>query len=180
MAGLKSFLVAAPIAAFCALGGELVCGAAAVAGVSLSSQPLLKSIDQQVTACSGGDSKACASIAGGAAGAVVGGLAGGVLGSAAEDAVQGGVIYRAGGSSPSNLKIRSGENALSFRDSLSNPIGAGERPVFRPGDQYIGVETSKLPPGSVIRDNAPPGHVSVKATPEQIKAAIVEKGKLPR
>jgi RHS repeat-associated protein len=90
------------------------------------------------------------------------------------------IIYRGGGSNPGNLKTRPGESAVSFRDSLSNPTGSRQNPVFKPGDQYIGVDTRKLPPGSVVRDNSPPGHVSVKAAPEQIKDAIVDKGKLPR
>jgi hypothetical protein len=42
------------------------------------------------------------------------------------------------------------------------------------------VDPIKLPPGSVVRDNDPPGHVEVRgATPEQIKDAIVNKGTLP-
>jgi hypothetical protein len=88
-------------------------------------------------------------------------------------------IYRGGGSNPGSLKLRPGEEAVSFRDSLSNPIGAKGRPVFRPGDPYIGVDTSRLPPNAVLRDNVPPGHVSVRATPEEIQRAIVEKGRLP-
>jgi len=59
------------------------------------------------------------------------------------------VIYRGGKPSPSNLKLRPGEDALSFRNSVSNPLPKTERPVFRPGDDYIGIDTSKLPPGSV-------------------------------
>lgn len=95
-------------------------------------------------------------------------------------APQSDIIYRGGGSNPGNLKTRPGESAVSFRDSLSNPTGSRQSPVFKPGDQYIGVDTNKLPFGSVVRDNNPPGHVSVRATPEQIKDAIVDKGKLPR
>lgn len=90
------------------------------------------------------------------------------------------IIYRGGGSNPGNLKTRPDESAVSFRDSLSNPIDSKQRPVFKPGDQYIGVDAKKLPPGSVVRDNSPPGHVSVKAPPEQIRDAVVEKGKFPR
>jgi len=96
------------------------------------------------------------------------------------------IIYREGTPSPSNLKLRPGEEALSFRDSLSNPIPKGERPVLRPGKNYIGIDTSKLPPGSVVPDGVPgsavtpPGHVSVTATPEQLKDAVVERGKFPK
>lgn len=94
-----------------------------------------------------------------------------------------GTIYRGGGSSPSNLKMRPGEDALSFRDSLSNPLEPGS-PVLHPGRDYIGIDTSKLPPGSVVPDGVPgsaltpPGHVSVYVTdPDVLKAAIIEKGK---
>jgi len=34
----------------------------------------------------------------------------------------------------------------------------------------------KLPPGSVDFDDLPSGHVSVKATPEQIRAATISHG----
>jgi RHS repeat-associated protein len=92
-------------------------------------------------------------------------------------------IYRAGGSNPGNLTPRLGEEALSFRDSLSNPfpLPQGKRPVFGPGQPYIKVDTSKLPPASVRLDNIQAaGHVSVRgASPAQLKDAVVEKGKLP-
>jgi len=91
------------------------------------------------------------------------------------------VIYRGGKPSPSNLKLRPGEDALSFRDSISNPLPKTERPVFRPGDDYIGIDTSKLPRGSVVPDNVPPGHVSVQGvTPEQLQQAVIERGKFPK
>ena len=89
-------------------------------------------------------------------------------------------LDRSGGSNPGNLTERKGEDQVSFRDSLSNPIDSKERPVFRPGADYIKVDASKLPEGTVVRDGSPPGHVGVQGTtPEQIKAAIVAKGKLP-
>jgi RHS repeat-associated protein len=92
-----------------------------------------------------------------------------------------GSLFRAGGSNPGNLKVRPGDDGLSFRDSLSNPIDAKNSPVFKPGDQYIEVDADRLPAGSVVRDGDPPGHVTVRdATPEQINGAIVGKGKLPR
>ena len=36
------------------------------------------------------------------------------------------------------------------------------------------VDTARLPNGSVIRDGIPDGHVSVFATPEQIRQAITD------
>ena len=94
--------------------------------------------------------------------------------------MDGETLYRSGGSNPGNLKLRVGEEkGISFRDSLSNPIGAKDQPVFKPGDSYIAVSSSKLPDGSVIRDGRPAGHVNVQASPETIKAAIVGKGRLP-
>lgn len=72
---------------------------------------------------------------------------------------------------------------LSFRDSLSNPLpepGQLPAPVFRPGREAIAVDPSKLPPGSVVYDNIPPGHVSVRATVEQLLDAFIEKIKFPR
>ena len=74
------------------------------------------------------------------------------------------LIYRAGNPSPSNLRPRVGEEALSFRESLSNPypLPTGQRPVFRPGDAYFAVDAGLLPEGTVIWDDEPPGHVSVR------------------
>jgi hypothetical protein len=47
--------------------------------------------------------------------------------------------------------------------------------VFRTGEKYFAVDTSKLPPGSVVRDDVPPGHVSVNGlTPDQIQQANVD------
>ncbi len=89
-------------------------------------------------------------------------------------------IYRGGRYNDSAIKdIRIDADGVSFRDSLSNPLpepGKPPQPVLRPGKPYIEVDTSKLPPGSVIPDGGtvvkgnkmPYGHVSVKATPEEI------------
>lgn len=69
---------------------------------------------------------------------------------------------------------------------LSNPypLREGQRPVFRPGEPYFGIDTSKLPPESVIYDNKPPGHVSVQnVTPEELQQAANEtniRGKCPK
>ncbi len=97
------------------------------------------------------------------------------------------IIYREGRPNPSNLTSRpQDEGMLSFRDSLSNPypLQEGQRPVFRPGEPYFGIDTSKLPPGSVIYDNEPPGHVSVQnVTPEELQQAVNDtnvRGKCPK
>lgn len=71
--------------------------------------------------------------------------------------------------------------------SLSNPANQ-EQAVFAPGRNYIEVDPAKLPPGSVVVDGGkvvggkvmPDGHVSVRATPEQIIEATVGGGKLPK
>ena len=56
---------------------------------------------------------------------------------------------------------------------ISNPYPKGKQPVFRPGHDYIEVNSSKLPPGSVIPDDVPPGHVTVNPTPlEELLRAI--------
>jgi hypothetical protein len=96
------------------------------------------------------------------------------------------VIYRGGGKSPSNFRLREGENALSFRESMSNPLPPG-RPVLRPGKEWVGIDTSQLPRGSVVPDGVPgsavtpPGHVSVYIDdPELLKAAIIEFGRFPK
>jgi hypothetical protein len=88
-------------------------------------------------------------------------------------------IYRNGGSNPANLTIRKGQADLSFRNSLSDPIGPDTQPVFT-DDQYIGVDASRLPEGTVVLDDDPPGHVSVTATPGQLKNANLTKGKFPK
>jgi hypothetical protein len=38
------------------------------------------------------------------------------------------------------------------------------------------VDTSRLPDGSVVVDDVPPGHVSVFATLEEIQAAVIPSG----
>lgn len=82
------------------------------------------------------------------------------------------LIYRGGSQTDNSLTDKG--TGLSFRDSLSNPL-ATQRPVLRLGEKYFAVDTSKLPRGSVIFDNQPLGHVSVRGlTPEQIRRAIVD------
>lgn len=75
---------------------------------------------------------------------------------------------------------------LSFRDSLSNPIDSmtpgplNGRAVFSPGSDYIAIDPSKLPVGTVIPDNIPPGHVSVIGpTVDQLKDAMTGRGSFP-
>jgi len=95
-------------------------------------------------------------------------------------------IYRGGRSNESaatDLKKRPGEESVSFRDSQSNPLG--ENPVLRPGNPFIEVDVSQLPPGSVTLDGGlegnPPGHVSVQAQTEEIVGAITSgSGKYPK
>ena len=90
------------------------------------------------------------------------------------------LIFREGDTSPSALRPRpQDEGKLSFRSSLSNPVDSQARPVFREGEPFFAVDINLLPAGSVIFDNAPPGHVSVENVPAPvIKAAVVGRGKI--
>ena len=101
-------------------------------------------------------------------------------------------IYRgATQGNPNHVALREGEGAVSFRNSMSKPLpepGSPPQPVLRTGRNYIEVDTSKLPPETVVHDGGtvvngqlmPPGHVSVTATPEQIINATVGGGKFPK
>jgi RHS repeat-associated protein len=80
-----------------------------------------------------------------------------------------GNVYRTGSRTDAALTDPTG---VSFRDSISS--SADQIQVFRAGDKIYAVDTSKLPPGSVIRDGVPNGHVSIRATPDQIRAAVVD------
>lgn len=92
--------------------------------------------------------------------------------SAAKAEEEGGLIFR-GGTQTENALTDKG-TGLSFRDSLSNPVDQNLA-VLRPGEKYFAVDTAKLPRGSWVRDNVPPGHVSVRGlTPDQIRRAIVD------
>ncbi len=90
-------------------------------------------------------------------------------------------IYRGGGTSPSDLKLRPGETHLSFSEGLANPT-TGHR-VFNK-NTIIQIDVHKLPKGSITLDGGTNGfargHVSVKATTEQIKAAMIQKLKVPK
>jgi RHS repeat-associated protein len=90
------------------------------------------------------------------------------------------LLYRAGWTNRSSFKLRPGETAFSFRNSLSNPIVPGEPPVFKIGSDYVVVDITLLPRGAVRFDNVPPGHVSVTATYEEIRPAIIDRGTLPK
>ncbi|MBA3752749.1 MAG: hypothetical protein H0X01_01075 [Nitrospira sp.] len=87
------------------------------------------------------------------------------------------IIFRAGRPSPSNLRPRPVDKGhLSFRASISNPQYE-EAIVFEIGEPYFHVDTSMLPPEKVIRDDDPPGHVSVVDVDEEtLKNAVVGKG----
>jgi RHS repeat-associated protein len=90
-------------------------------------------------------------------------------------------IYREGNTNPGNLKTRPGETYVSFRDSLSNPIPRDGRPVFRPGENYLVIDISKLPPDSVFRVGDMPGHIGVRnVPPEVLKDAVVARGTFPK
>jgi RHS repeat-associated protein len=81
-------------------------------------------------------------------------------------------IYRTGSQTDNALTDASG---VSFRDSVSSAADGSQ--VFRPNDKIYAVDVDKLPHDSVKFDggigNTPHGHVSVKTTPDQIRAATV-------
>ena len=83
------------------------------------------------------------------------------------------LIYRTGSQSDNALTDASG---VSFRDSISSAADGAQ--TFKPGDKIFAVDTSKLPQGSVVVDGGvngvPAGHVSVNATPDQIRAAVTQ------
>jgi hypothetical protein len=98
------------------------------------------------------------------------------------------LIYRAATRGTLSQVTDKTGKGLSFRDSLSNSLPKLPNPVFGTGRNYIGVDPTRLPPGSVVYDGGtivngvlmPPGHVSVFATPQQIVDATVTSGKLPK
>ena len=94
------------------------------------------------------------------------------------------VLWREGRTSPSNLKERPQDvDGVSFRANLSNPLPKGDRPVFRTGEDYFGIDTSRLPANSrIIPDANDPFHFGVKgATPQEIQKAVIpgSKGAFP-
>jgi RHS repeat-associated protein len=80
-------------------------------------------------------------------------------------------IYRTGSQTDNALTDSSG---VSFRSSVSS--SADNRQVFQPGSKLYSVDTSLLPDGSVVPDDDPAGHVSVYASPDDIRSAIVPQG----
>ena len=101
-----------------------------------------------------------------------------IIDDTAEEAAR---IFRGGGTNPGNLTPRPSDNGtLSFRDSLSEPWPPGKNLIFK-SSEYFSVDISKLPDGSVIFDNIPPGHVSVvNVAWEIIKAADIIKVNFPK
>ncbi len=95
-----------------------------------------------------------------------------------------GTLYRGGKTNPGNLTPRPSDNGmLSTRDSLSNPwpLKPGQKPPLPAGEPIQVIDTSKLPPGTVVPDGVPygtqpPGHVSVgpHVPAGTVKGAIVE------
>jgi hypothetical protein len=79
-----------------------------------------------------------------------------------------GTIFRTGSRTDGALTDPSG---VSFRSSVSS--SADGQQIFRPGDKIWAVQTDQLPSGSVIMDNNPAGHVSIFATPEEIRNAVL-------
>ncbi|MBV9173965.1 MAG: hypothetical protein JOZ81_28210, partial [Chloroflexi bacterium] len=87
-------------------------------------------------------------------------------------------IYRKGGTNPGNFRPRpQDEGRLSFWDSLT-AVFEGQ-PVFQPGDDYVTVDASQLPPGSVEYDEDPPGHVSVIDVPPDELKALAQRCRVP-
>ena len=81
-------------------------------------------------------------------------------------------IYRTGSQTDNALTDATG---VSFRESVSSAADGTQ--TFRPGDKIYAVDVDQLPPGSVKFDGGvggtPAGHVTVNATPDQIRAATM-------
>jgi RHS repeat-associated protein len=86
-----------------------------------------------------------------------------------------GTIYRNGGASPSNLKPGP-DGTVSMRSTLSDPVGG--KVFTKP--EYTEIDVAKLPKGSAKLDNIPDGHVSVRASQQDIKAAVKATTKFPK
>jgi hypothetical protein len=83
------------------------------------------------------------------------------------------LIFRTGSRTDNALTDESG---VSFRSSVSSSTSTEHPQIFKPGDKIWAVNTAQLPDGSVVADNIPPGHVSVFASPGNIRGAIVPSG----
>jgi hypothetical protein len=101
----------------------------------------------------------------------------GVLATRADDAAEAvGTIFRTGSQTDNALTAKNG--GVSFRDSISS--SADGRQKFEAGQNIFAVDVQKLPPGTVRFDggtgpNLPHGHVSVFATPKEIRDAVIPK-----
>lgn len=92
-------------------------------------------------------------------------------------------VFRGGTAGEKNLFPRPSDNGmLSTRDSLSNPwpLEPGQQPPLPLGKPIQVIETSRLPPGTVIRDGVPygpqpAGHVSIgpNVPAQTVQQAIV-------
>ncbi|MEU8529038.1 RHS repeat-associated core domain-containing protein [Streptomyces sp. NPDC048629] len=80
-------------------------------------------------------------------------------------------IFRTGSQTDNALTDASG---VSFRRHASS--SANMQQVFKPGDKIYAVDTDLLPPGAVVPDGVPDGHVSVFASPDEIRGAVVPAG----
>lgn len=78
------------------------------------------------------------------------------------------VIFRTGSQTDGALTDASG---VSFRDSISSSADGAQ--AFKPGQNIFAVDANKLPAGSATADGVPFGHVTVTATPEEIRAAVI-------
>ena len=90
-----------------------------------------------------------------------------------------GYVYRSGGPNPGNWKAKPGQDH-SVRDTPSNPWPQPDTgPVFPVGKRITEVDAAKLPSGSVVRDNIPPGHANISGSLlwDLIKAAIKDRTK---
>lgn len=57
---------------------------------------------------------------------------------------------------------------------MSRRHAHGRRLVFVLTEKIWGVDPKNLPEGAVVRDGVPDGHVSVSASPEQIRGALTK------
>jgi RHS repeat-associated protein len=107
-------------------------------------------------------------------GAGVLGTGGGFGRAARGKLLESGSVFRSG----TSMRARAvDEGKLSARNTLSNEMG--KPPLFRPGQTATEIDVSKLPPGSARLDT-PGGHVSITASEEEVKKAIIQRIRLPQ
>lgn len=73
------------------------------------------------------------------------------------------------------------DNALTAKTAWRGVQGLGlqlgpPQQVFDRGNKIFAVDTAKLPKGTVVPDSRPDGHVSVYASPDEIRDAVVKDG----